>query len=889
LAELKGTVEQTNGDPVVGARVQARNLTSAPEATTSASGTYSLNIPPGIYNVVVLPPESPQNAFIPFHEYITLTSGGATKDITLASGPARTLTLSGTVKNFESGAAVQGAAIEVRDRAFLYYVRKTTGAAGDFSFSVAAGDYAIDISLGGFTTRRAEYLVKADMTGLDLRIFPSALGSSVSGNVKEVRQAGNVNSQDAVVVATGAQGFAAQQKVDGSGNYNIPVPSNGSFTVEVFNNSRLAKPRTVASGATGVDWILPVDVDSPRTFAITNPPANASVQRPITVTGQVNDTNGASARGQVLVGQFLRFSGNVGEYALRKTFGERGQWDLRDTAPLPLSRVADGNLSFSFGWDTWYPRGAFTDGNFVTNASGTLDHWTWGDVAVPASFKVNNAATPELAVALFRKESGAGDYVLDAVVANRTGAAWLATKETQQFGLVAPAEVVLLVSSSTGDLAAEQERSGPWLELSRGVTGLEAPACGRHYVIPVGWDYGNNKANTAGGVLVDNCPPTAKFASPPSVEPGEQFTLDAANSTDDTFISSYEWTIAGPQPANSSDRKWTLSISQEGDYTIRLRVTDGAGNSDEEPKTLKVQKIADNQAPVAVAQVPGMVKVGIQFSIDGRQSSDNIKVVKHRWEWFLNGTLVDSVDTAFHKLQLNTTGRYCFTLTVWDAAQNSDEDTKCVAVVNVVDTIPPIADAGGNRLATQAGAASCDTGTKWVESGDVVFDGSKSKDEGGSGILRWTWKLWREGTEPEWANATVFTKKFTEAGTYHLLLEVEDGAFNTDTDSITVEVLPYDEDNDRLPDSWERTYFGDLRARPTDDRDEDGVDNRGEMCGLSDPRLPESYTPQPKEGVFGFLDMLMPIILLAVGGAVIFLIVRKLKQRGEGVELPPAQ
>ncbi|HLF06567.1 MAG TPA: carboxypeptidase regulatory-like domain-containing protein [Thermoplasmata archaeon] len=888
-ASLGGTVKDSAGTPVAGVRVQARNLSAAPETTISASGGFNFSLPAGIYNLVALP-----DSFAPWHKFVTLTSSGHTEAISLVSGPARGFTLSGTVKGGESGAAIQGANIEVRDRAFQYFVRKSTGAAGDFSFSVPAGDFALDISATGYNARRIETVINADMTGLDLRLVASALGSSISGNVMEVRQAGNVPAQDAMVVISGLHGFATQQKADGAGDYNIPVPSNGSFTVEVFNNSRLAKPKTVSSGATNVNFILPVDVDGPRAFAILVPSSNASVQNPVKFTGQVNDSDGGAARGRILVGQFLRINGGVGEYALRKSFGARGATDLSDSGPLALARTGDGNLSFSFDWDTWYNRGLFTDGSLTANASGTLDHWTWGDLGVPASFRVNAGAVAEPSVALFRKEPGAKDYSLDAVIVNRSGAAWLATKETQQLGQVAPAEIVELVSTSTGDLVGEQERPGAFLDLSRSVTMIPTPHCGRHSVIPIGADYGNNQANSASGLLVDNCPPVAAIQGPSTAKTGSQVTFDGSNSTDDTFIAGYAWKIDGPEKRNGTGMKFTPTpaLNTQGNYDVTLTVTDGAGNSGTQTKTLVVSDQPDKNPPTAVAGPDQMVKVGIQFIIDGRKSTDDVGVVKHLWEWFFNGSKKGESAKAFDQIVLDTIGRYQFLLTVEDASANSDQDEMEVRVVNVIDSIPPRADAGGNRLVVQAGAAQCDTGKKHVETGEVRFDGTGSKDEGGSGIVRWTWRISGEGISDEWVNQTSFTHPFLVAGTFQVALEVEDAAFNTDSDAITVEVLAYDSEKDGkgdgLPDAWERIYFGGLQAGPTDDPDGDGTDNHGEMCGLTDPRLPESYSTPPGEGILGMLSLLMPIIVLAVGGAIIALVIRRLKRRGDGPEIPPA-
>jgi hypothetical protein len=49
-----------------------------------------------------------------------------------------------------------------------------------------------------------------------------------------------------------------------------------------------------------------------------------------------------------------------------------------------------------------------------------------------------------------------------------------------------------------------------------------------------------------------------------------------------------------------------------------------------------------------------------------------------------------------------------------------------------------------------------------------------------------------------------------------------------------------DSDHDGLRDDWERVHFGDLSAKPFDDPDHDGFDNRTELAYGTDPLDPKS-------------------------------------------------
>jgi len=95
------------------------------------------------------------------------------------------------------------------------------------------------------------------------------------------------------------------------------------------------------------------------------------------------------------------------------------------------------------------------------------------------------------------------------------------------------------------------------------------------------------------------------------------------------------------------------------------------------------------------------------------------------------------------------------------------------AFTTAIDTTDPVAEAGPDRT-VQPGEA-------------VTFDGSGSTDD--TGIAAYTWAFGDGATTAPRASPTV-THTYASEGTYRVDLTVEDGAGNTDTDSLTVTVGP---------------------------------------------------------------------------------------------------
>jgi YD repeat-containing protein len=141
---------------------------------------------------------------------------------------------------------------------------------------------------------------------------------------------------------------------------------------------------------------------------------------------------------------------------------------------------------------------------------------------------------------------------------------------------------------------------------------------------------GSNRAPNGGFTISQNPAKTATA-----------ITFDASASHDpDGTIAKYEWDLDGNgtfETNSGTNPKVSHSYSAEGEYTVRLRVTDNGGATDTAVRTLT---IINNLPPTAsfTANPPVIVKGG-EITFDGSGSSDpDGTIAKYEWDFDGNGT-----------------------------------------------------------------------------------------------------------------------------------------------------------------------------------------------------------------------------------------------------------
>ncbi|MEA3334432.1 MAG: PKD domain-containing protein, partial [Chloroflexota bacterium] len=105
-------------------------------------------------------------------------------------------------------------------------------------------------------------------------------------------------------------------------------------------------------------------------------------------------------------------------------------------------------------------------------------------------------------------------------------------------------------------------------------------------------------------------PPTARIEGPTQASVGEPVTFTSRSTPGSSPIVSYAWDLGtrSASAASTADVSVTTSFSQPGTYTIRLRVTDANGLSDDDTHQITIAQQA--QPPTALIEGPTQASVG---------------------------------------------------------------------------------------------------------------------------------------------------------------------------------------------------------------------------------------------------------------------------------------
>jgi hypothetical protein len=276
---------------------------------------------------------------------------------------------------------------------------------------------------------------------------------------------------------------------------------------------------------------------------------------------------------------------------------------------------------------------------------------------------------------------------------------------------------------------------------------------------------GNWATDTLIVTIRDVTAPVAEAGDDQIIDEGTMATLDGGGSTDNVGIANETWTFTDAGPVTLHGAQATYAFRHPGVFIITLNVTDAAGNGATDVVTITVR---DTTAPVAEAGPERNVDQDVPFTFDGSGSTDNVGIVNYTWS-FRNG----ASDVALHGVSpsftLTLPGVYPVSLRVLDAAGHWKED---IMTLTVVDTRPPLAEAGADRTIS-AGRI-------------VVLDGTASTDN--VAITSWGWSFSDAGRTVELAGSNA-SYRFDAPGTYRITLRVTDAAGNEATDSLNVTVL----------------------------------------------------------------------------------------------------
>jgi PKD repeat protein len=266
-------------------------------------------------------------------------------------------------------------------------------------------------------------------------------------------------------------------------------------------------------------------------------------------------------------------------------------------------------------------------------------------------------------------------------------------------------------------------------------------------------------------IVHDSVPPVADAGDNMVVGEGMDVLLDGSGSYDNAWIVSYNWSIQlDGETVNLMGEQTVYIFKQFGTHAVKLIVTDSDGNWDEDTVLVKV---VDMTPPIAKAGRDISVPQGSMVSFDGSGSRDNVGIASYHWnltDWDMDHISIGkSVEHIY-----NTPGTYLATLIVVDVNGLDGMDR---AIINVIDTEPPVANAGEDILT--------------VVGRTVIFDGSSSSDNGRIASSKWRFQY-----DGEWKTLVGVRSSymFEDVGEWVVSLHVTDGGGNQDVDSIIVRV-----------------------------------------------------------------------------------------------------
>ncbi len=154
--------------------------------------------------------------------------------------------------------------------------------------------------------------------------------------------------------------------------------------------------------------------------------------------------------------------------------------------------------------------------------------------------------------------------------------------------------------------------------------------------------------------------------------------LDGSASSDNVGIVRYEWTFVHDiEGVTLEGVTASYTFTRPGVIDVTLRVWDAADNSAASTFELTIR---DTEAPIAGMDIGSTLIVkGETAGWNAIGSTDNVGIVKYTWTFEYDGRTV-SLDGPAPTFEFEVAGEYEVTLTVEDAAGNTDSETFTLTV-----------------------------------------------------------------------------------------------------------------------------------------------------------------------------------------------------------------
>jgi PKD repeat protein len=276
---------------------------------------------------------------------------------------------------------------------------------------------------------------------------------------------------------------------------------------------------------------------------------------------------------------------------------------------------------------------------------------------------------------------------------------------------------------------------------------------------------------------------SADFSITPQSGPAPlSVALDAtASESPAGEITSYEWDFKGQNNfRDATGATARTTFDREGEYEIKLRVTDNTGKS---AITSQKIQVGGPDVPLAVIDIPttdGKYYVGKQLSFLAEQSSSpNGTISKYEWD-FGDGSPKSTTRTSNHTYK--TAGLYEVVLIVTDETGKTGKSSQKLTLVKEEEAPQAI-------ISTTPAFSEEDRILGGTAPFEVVFDASKSTDPDDN-IVEFKWDFDGDGQSD--AAGTTASYVYKTAGSYNATLTAIDAADNESTNILVVRVAAQD-------------------------------------------------------------------------------------------------
>ncbi len=280
--------------------------------------------------------------------------------------------------------------------------------------------------------------------------------------------------------------------------------------------------------------------------------------------------------------------------------------------------------------------------------------------------------------------------------------------------------------------------------------------------------------------LVLATPPSASFTAPATLEIGQSGTFTSTTPSPDAdgdTITTTEWDFDDDGVFDATGTSVGHAYNRAGTKTVRMRVTDSAGEQASTTRSLTVT----NKAPrPSLVIAPNPARPGQTVNFDAQGSSDpdpGGSIVRYEWDLDGNGSYeTDSGGDATVSRTYSTAGRRDIGLRVTDL-----DGTSASTTVSLLINTPPVA------AFTALGVNQ--TTPNVPDVGETVnFNGSGSSDADGP-LAKFEWDLDGNGSfETDTGTTPTTVTSYASRGTRNVKLRVTDGFGITATASVALRI-----------------------------------------------------------------------------------------------------